>query len=75
MAATDSPPGSALQLLADDAEDALDRSTQEQQGQNRGDRDQGQDESIFGETLSGLISTAREQIHDRTSDEDVWRIR
>jgi hypothetical protein len=44
--------GRFLQALADEAEDAGDRAAQEEQGYDRGDRDQSQDERVFGKSLA-----------------------
>ena len=58
------PAAARLHGVADDAELVADLAAQEEEGDDRDDRDQGEDECIFGEALSSL-TVVTEMIDDR----------
>src|SRR5436190_2174929 len=48
--------GRQLDVLADGAEDLADRRAQEEQGEDRHDRDEGEDQRVLRETLAFLVT-------------------
>src|SRR5438552_3813814 len=64
-AGPDRPGGSSvwrkrgLDRAADRAEDLADLTAQEDQGDDRNDRDEGEDQRVLGETLAFLVATER----------------
>src|SRR5215211_4384919 len=53
------PGGGSLDRLADRAQDRLDVAAQENEGDDRDDRDEGEDQRVLRETLAFLVAAKR----------------